>query len=93
MAILVTSEEWDPKKMYKLLKEELPSYAMPYFVRRAEKVQITSTYKHKKAVLVKEGFDPKTVKDDLFVRNDGAESYEPLTRDRFAAICLPTSKL
>ena len=37
---------------------QLPSYARPLFLRIQPEMDITSTFKHKKTELQKEGFDP-----------------------------------
>ncbi len=38
------------------VKKELPSYAIPYFVRPMSAQDITGTFKHRKVELVKEGW-------------------------------------
>ena len=57
--------------------QELPSYAQPRFVRLMPALQTTSTHKHQKAQLRREGVDPRVVSDPLFIRT--ATTYEPLT--------------
>jgi len=49
------------------------------FVRIAGEAILTGTFKLKKAELLKEGFDPGSVKDPLFYRDEGKGSYLPLT--------------
>ncbi|NXI48508.1 S27A2 synthetase, partial [Galbula dea] len=51
-----------------------------------EALEITGTFKQCKSNLVKEGFDPKVIKDPLFFHDDKNKSYMPLTPDIYAAI-------
>ncbi len=57
--------------------QELPSYAQPRFVRVLPELVTTSTHKHMKAQLKREGVDPRHVPEPLFVRTD--ITYVPLT--------------
>ena len=57
MAAVVFSEggpNW--KQLAEHVKKELPSYAIPYFVRPLAAQEITGTFKHRKVELVKEGW-------------------------------------
>ena len=46
-------------------KNDLPSYAVPIFVRILPEVEITGTFKHRKVEVRKEGIDPAKAKDPL----------------------------
>ena len=58
--------------------DTLPSYARPRFVRLMKTLATTSTHKHQKVALKKEGADPSVVTDPLLFRSDAG--YVPLTR-------------
>jgi fatty-acyl-CoA synthase len=64
----------------------LPRYAAPIFVRLLAEQETTGTFKIRKVDLQKQGFDPAAIADPLFVRDDAAGAYVPLTRERAAAI-------
>ena len=57
MAAIVFSDSGaDWKLLAQHVKRELPSYAIPYFVRRLGAQEVTGTFKHRKVELVKEGW-------------------------------------
>jgi fatty-acyl-CoA synthase len=64
----------------------LPGYAAPVFVRLQQEVELTGTFKLRKVELQREGYDPGRIADPLFVRDDAARAYVPLTPERHAAI-------
>jgi fatty-acyl-CoA synthase len=64
----------------------LPDYARPLFLRLAQKLEVTATFKHKKHDLAQEGFDPGRVADPLYVFDRATHAYVPLDAARFAAI-------
>lgn len=51
---------------------------MPVFLRVAASLVTTGTFKHRKAALRDEGYDPRRLRDPLFVRA-GDGRYVPLT--------------
>lgn len=66
------------------LRQRLPAYAIPLFLRLRGAQETTATFKHRKVDLKRDGFDPARVSDPLYVL-DG-EAYVPLTAGRYAAI-------
>jgi len=62
----------------------LPSYAVPLFLRIQPQMQITGTFKHQKVQLRNEGFDPSKVKDPLYYLENG--KYTPLDMAAFRRI-------
>jgi len=64
----------------------LPSYAVPRFLRVRDEHDTTGTFKPKKGPLKRDGFDPGSVSEPLFVLLDPDRGYEPLTPDLHAAI-------
>jgi acyl-CoA synthetase (AMP-forming)/AMP-acid ligase II len=67
-------------------QKELPSYAVPKFIRMRDEFAFTPTHKIKKVNLKKEGFNPDTAVDTLYVLLPGGSAYEPLTKGIYAEI-------
>ncbi len=69
------------------LKQELPAYAVPVFLRVKAAMETTGTFKYQKNGLKNEGFDPaKTAGEALYVMLPGSSDYVELTDDVFADI-------
>lgn len=77
--ILKENKTLDIDNLYRLLSNELPAYAVPIFVRIARNIAITSTFKHQKSELKKEGFDINIIKDDVYVLKN--KQYVLLEKD------------
>ena len=83
----------DVQRFYQYAKDNLPLYACPKFLRLMPQMVITSTFKHKKTDLVKEGFDPAVVSDPLYFMDVGRETYVPLDGQIYKSIVVGKSKL
>ncbi len=66
--------------------QALPRYATPLFVRLLAEQELTGTFKIRKVDLQREGFDPIAVADPIFLRDDAARAYVPLTPELSAEI-------
>ena len=77
---------FDGAALFAHVAETLPSYAAPVFVRLQSEFEITGTFKLRKVDLQKEGYDPSTISDPLYVRDDTAKAYVPLSTEKVAAI-------
>jgi solute carrier family 27 fatty acid transporter 1/4 len=77
VAIADPNNALDVKTLASGLAKSLPSYARPIFIRVINKCDITDTFKIKKTVLQKDGFDPFRIKDKLYFRS--GKEYVPLT--------------
>jgi fatty-acyl-CoA synthase len=86
MAAIVTDNDFDLKVLADHLSRRLPSYAHPLFLRVLDALDSTETFKQKKHLLVREGFDPKDVTDPLLFRNPRSGLYGPLDRAIYARI-------
>jgi fatty-acyl-CoA synthase len=75
MAAIVADEAFDLGRLHAHLAERLPAYARPLFLRLRERLEITETFKQKKADLVREGFDPARVADALYFDDRGRGGY------------------
>ncbi|CAJ1049428.1 very long-chain acyl-CoA synthetase-like [Xyrichtys novacula] len=87
MAALKLKEnmDFDGKAAYQHVKQYLPSYARPRFIRIQNALELTGTFKQLKKTLAEEGFDPAAIKDPLFYLEDN-NSYVPMTQETFNAI-------
>ncbi|XP_040269737.1 very long-chain acyl-CoA synthetase-like [Bufo bufo] len=75
---LKQGESFDGVKLYKTVTDYLPNYAQPRFVRIQDNIEVTGTYKQRKVELVKEGFNPLTVKDALYFLDESKKQYKPM---------------
>ena len=66
------------------VRESLPTYAMPLFLRLREDHEVTGTFKYRKVELKAEGFDPQACTEPLFAWTGGryqvldAEVYQDI---------------
>jgi citronellyl-CoA synthetase len=82
MAQLIVKDEskLDFNKLLDLLKDELPPYSIPLFLRIAKVTQTTETMKHQKSHLKTAGYDLEKVEDQMyFLMPKGG--YVPLTAE------------
>ncbi len=91
MAALVTKPDFDPATLADRI--ELPAFARPLFLRLRPQMEITGTFKLKKADLVKEGFDPNVIDDPLYWFDPAEAQYKPLTHEVYADIVSGRVKL
>lgn len=75
MAALVVDGELDLKALRQHLSAALPRYARPIFLRMSSAVELTSTFKHAKQELARQGFDPAAVPDPVYFDDGGAGAY------------------
>jgi citronellyl-CoA synthetase len=72
------------KDFYQYLSAELPSYAVPLFIRIADAAETTSTFKHKKHTLKEEAYDIHKVDENVFALID--KKYIRITKKIFQEI-------
>ncbi|KAE8297497.1 Very long-chain acyl-CoA synthetase [Larimichthys crocea] len=87
MAALTLKEkmEFDGKACHQHVKNYLPSYARPRFIRIQDALVVTGTFKQMKVKLAEEGFNPVVIKDPLFYLDD-SKGYVPMTEEIFNSI-------
>jgi len=68
--------EFDGMSLARAVYDQLPAYALPLFVRVAESLEHTSTFKSRKVELREQAYGPD-VKDPLYVLAGGDEGYVP----------------
>jgi len=79
MAAIITDKNIDLKALVKHLRSVLPKYAIPLFIRFVDDFEKTATHKIKKTKLKNEGYNPVSIKNDLYVLLPEKDSYVPLT--------------
>jgi len=79
-------EAFNLKDFYSYLKQYLPDYAVPIFVRFQDKFETTATDKVQKVKIKEEGYDPNTLDDLLYVLLPGSSEYVSLTPEVFEEI-------
>jgi fatty-acyl-CoA synthase len=87
MAALVTESAFDLAALSGYLEKNLPFFARPIFLRFQKEIETTSTFKQRKIELQKQGFDPATIADPLYVRDAASGHYLPLTPELYRDIC------
>lgn len=75
----------DINKLIVDIKEQLPAYARPQFVRILTKIDLTGTFKLKKKDLQEEGYNPYKVQDKLYYLN-AKLGYQLLTSEVYDQI-------
>ncbi len=71
--------ELDWSDLARHLRDSLPGYAVPVFLRPRPEQEITGTMKYRKVDLKREGYAPDDADEPVFVLRAGADGYEQLT--------------
>eukprot|EP00058_Branchiostoma_floridae_P009386 XP_002594874.1 hypothetical protein BRAFLDRAFT_86042 [Branchiostoma floridae] len=77
-AVADQNNSLDLKKLASSLKQALPGYAIPMFLRLTKNVDTTGTFKLKKTDVRKEGFNPDVISDQMYYMDLSAGTYKPL---------------
>jgi len=84
---LADGAAFDGRAFYDLVERSgLPRYAAPVFVRLLGELDLTGTLKLRKVDLQAQGYDPQTISDPLYLRDDRSSTYVPLTAELAAEI-------
>jgi fatty-acyl-CoA synthase len=75
MAAIVRSGACDLKALHAHLRAHLPDYAQPLFLRIQSEIDVTGTFKQKKIDLVKQGFNPADIADDLYFNDSQSGTF------------------
>jgi fatty-acyl-CoA synthase len=78
MATLVADGALDFAELRRHLARRLPAYARPLFMRLKDRIDTTSTFKHKKIELARDGFDITVVRDPIYFDDPERPAYVPL---------------
>jgi fatty-acyl-CoA synthase len=69
MAVITINHDFDLGHLHDQVREQLPDYARPLFLRIRDEIEATGTFKPKKTDLVNAGFDPGATADQLYFRD------------------------
>jgi fatty-acyl-CoA synthase len=86
MAAVSTEGEIDLAALREHISGRLPSYARPMFLRIVGTIEITSTFKHMKSDLVRQGYDPATVSDRIYLDHPERGAFAPVDATLFERI-------
>jgi fatty-acyl-CoA synthase len=87
MAAVVFSRGFHAATFRQHLVERLPEYARPLFLRICEEIEITATFKQRKQVLSREGYDPAAITDPLYFNDRERAAFVTLDRALYERIC------
>lgn len=86
MASIVADDSLDLEGLARHVEKELAVYARPVFLRLSPKMGTTSTFKHLKLDLVREGFHLEQIKDPVYFLDTETGSYIHLDRALYDGI-------
>ena len=82
----INQGDFDAQFVTQQLKESLPKYAIPLFIRVGNCVSVTGTHKYQKSKLKKESFDPKCLDKEEELYFYSSNKYEKLGLVRYEEI-------
>ncbi|XP_073706366.1 long-chain fatty acid transport protein 2 [Garra rufa] len=83
---LTDGMEFAGSATYEHVKNLLPAYARPRFIRIQDELDVTGTFKQVKGQLVKEGFDPNLIQNKLFFLDESKQTFVPMTEEIYSSI-------
>lgn len=85
MAVIVGDprENVDLTLLCSKMKELLPSYSVPVFIRFVDSSHLTGTFKFHKVQYVKEGYDVRGVSDVVYVWDSLTKEYVVMTEELY----------
>jgi fatty-acyl-CoA synthase len=86
MAAIMADGEPDFEELREHLARLLPPYARPKFIRITHRIAATATFKHAKAELVREGFDPAATNDPVYFDDAASKTFVRLDAALYARI-------
>ncbi|HLJ21289.1 MAG TPA: long-chain-acyl-CoA synthetase [Stellaceae bacterium] len=86
MAAIVAAPGFDPVRLWRDIAARLPRYASPLFLRLVPAIETTATLRPQKQRLMREGFDPVTIRDPLYFNASDRQSFVPLDADLHSRI-------
>ncbi len=76
----------DTANLLRYLKDQLPPYAIPVFIRITDKIEKTGTFKYKKIELKKAGYSLDRGEDEVWVLLPGTSQYQRLDKKLVVSI-------
>jgi fatty-acyl-CoA synthase len=72
--------DFDGKAVSETVYKQLPSYAMPLFIRVVDEMEHTTTFKSRKVDLREQAYD-SSIEDPVYVLSGRGEGYVPFYDD------------
>lgn len=76
-----SGNEFDLDAFKQFLRERLPKYAVPRFLRFQQHQVTTGTFKHQKAMLKTQGYDTDKIKEAVWLLTPDADAWKLLTAE------------
>jgi len=86
MATIAVDEGFDLAAFRNHVVDRLPDYACPLFLRVRDRLDVTSTFKHAKQVLMREGYDPRAIRDAIYFNDRERQAFIPLDEPLYERI-------
>lgn len=93
MAAITPGAEFKLEGLRDFLVRELPSYARPIFIRITPAIETTGTFKYRKVDLVRDGFDPAKIEQEVYFDCPETHRYIRVTPEVYAKIQSGSYKL
>ncbi|CAF0715294.1 unnamed protein product [Brachionus calyciflorus] len=88
MVSIITQSDIDLKKLDEHLKNDLPAYARPLFIRLTSSVEHTGSLKAVKKQLILDGYNVTAYNDKTFYYNTKEQAFKELTKELYDQIQL-----
>lgn len=86
MAALVIENSVDLAALRDHICSRLPSYARPAFLRIRSDIEVTGTFKYSKVDLVRQGYDPEMIADEIYFDHPQHKAFHRLDASLFRRI-------
>jgi fatty-acyl-CoA synthase len=86
MATIAADERFDLAAFRTHIVDHLPDYACPLFLRVRDRLDITDTFKHTKHALMREGYDPRAIRDAIYFDDRERQAFIPLDQPLYDRI-------
>ena len=86
MAAIVAGDSLDLSAFRTHLRDRLPDYAVPVFLRMRDELDLTTTFKHVKSDLARQGYDPDAIGDAIYFNDREAERFVRLDTSLYESI-------
>ncbi|OTF72801.1 hypothetical protein BLA29_010917 [Euroglyphus maynei] len=89
LAINNDNNQINLEHLYEFMKNRIPEYAIPKFIRFTKKIELTGTQKYIKYPLREQGIDLKRITNDddqLYYFDRTIQKYQPLNGDVYDKI-------
>ncbi len=85
-SLVLRGERLDLSRLGAYVRDQLPPYAVPVFLRVRRELEVTSTFKQMKSELRKEGFDARKISEPVYALLPGRSEYVPVTPELLAQL-------